>query len=757
MSNIVLGGNVSFPSQITIGNTAANSVINATSFTGTSNNTLYVANVASNTLVNMVFAMSGNTAGLTTHAELSANLANYTNTAGLSLYTGTLTCGFLNVAGTGSNTYLTLTSNSGQIGINFYDSATSSNYWQIGKGVDNSFFLWDSIGVTQRITAYANGSMFFNVSSIFQAPMIVNGGVLANTAGTSITPFQVNDWDLNGDALQQILFRTANGAGWDTAAWRLQRKVDATFMGYVEFNNQGSKPLAFGLANTEFAHFDQNGSFITNGNTVVTGTLVASGLSSLNGGVWVGPASGKASLSLNSAGDQSIIHLYDSGNEKWQIGNNPGSDQFFILNNAHSFNALTIDNATNNIALGGSISATGNSSFSNVSISGSLSVSGAITGLSYPVANSTTQGVVQIGANITVTSGTISLTSGNITSALGYTPAYKPTSVSFSSAGSLTAAQSGSLVELSGGTTYTVNLPSPAAGLQYFIYNASSTVAYTLSTPSGSLNGPNGSGSATQSLTSLWGYGVWCDGTNWIVEAVPNYTAANAAALNASNITSGTIGASYLPAATAAAFGAVKVGSNITVSSGTISIASGNVTSALGYTPFSNAGGTISGSLTTTGDINSGGRVYGGTGYQCRTGAGGGFGGNEFNIYWNGSYAYLYIDSSNIGTFSYVSDPRLKKNFEPATSGLDIIKSLEPVTFNWRDIGIWKDDGLRHYGFNAKQVHSVFPTAVHGEPDAVDENGEIVPQNLDPIALIAALTSTVKELVARIEILEAQK
>lgn len=53
----------------------------------------------------------------------------------------------------------------------------------------------------------------------------------------------------------------------------------------------------------------------------------------------------------------------------------------------------------------------------------------------------------------------------------------------------------------------------------------------------------------------------------------------------ASEITSGTLAAARLPAATTSAFGAVKVGSNITVSSGTISLTKSNVTSALGYTP----------------------------------------------------------------------------------------------------------------------------------------------------------------------------
>ena len=54
---------------------------------------------------------------------------------------------------------------------------------------------------------------------------------------------------------------------------------------------------------------------------------------------------------------------------------------------------------------------------------------------------------------------------------------------------------------------------------------------------------------------------------------------------SASDITSGTLGAARLPAATSSALGGVKVGNNITNSSGTISLTKSNVTTALGYTP----------------------------------------------------------------------------------------------------------------------------------------------------------------------------
>jgi hypothetical protein len=65
-------------------------------------------------------------------------------------------------------------------------------------------------------------------------------------------------------------------------------------------------------------------------------------------------------------------------------------------------------------------------------------------------------------------------------------------------------------------------------------------------------------------------------------------SAKNAGTLNANQIymTPASSGSTYtLPAATGSTLGGVKIGSNITVNNGTISISKSNVTNALGYTP----------------------------------------------------------------------------------------------------------------------------------------------------------------------------
>lgn len=72
----------------------------------------------------------------------------------------------------------------------------------------------------------------------------------------------------------------------------------------------------------------------------------------------------------------------------------------------------------------------------------------------YKAATSTTLGLVKVGSNITNTSGTISLTKVNVTSALGYTPPTKDTTYVNMVAATSNAAGKAGLV------------PAPAAGAQ---------------------------------------------------------------------------------------------------------------------------------------------------------------------------------------------------------------------------------------------------------------------------------------------------
>ena len=66
----------------------------------------------------------------------------------------------------------------------------------------------------------------------------INRGALGTASGNSLTFISPNGTTSNGDSLNLTLNRTSAGTTWTTAAWKFQRLVDATTMGYIQFGEQ---------------------------------------------------------------------------------------------------------------------------------------------------------------------------------------------------------------------------------------------------------------------------------------------------------------------------------------------------------------------------------------------------------------------------------------------------------------------------------------------------------------------------------------
>jgi trimeric autotransporter adhesin len=83
---------------------------------------------------------------------------------------------------------------------------------------------------------------------------------------------------------------------------------------------------------------------------------------------------------------------------------------------------------------------------------------------------------------------------------------------------------------------------------------------------------------------------------------------------------------------------------------------------------------------------------------------------NFFNLYWTGSCAQFWVDTSNQGCVTFSSDRRLKKNFHNLgdNEGLSAIMRLNPVSFNWK----YDEDQSVQYGFVAQDVQKVLPHLV---------------------------------------------
>lgn len=118
-------------------------------------------------------------------------------------------------------------------------------------------------------------------------------------------------------------------------------------------------------------------------------------------------------------------------------------------------------------------------------------------------------------------------------------------------------------------------------------------------------------------------------------------------------------------------------------------------------------------------------------------------GGHTAIAFLNGGTQVGRIDTTSTAT-SYVtsSDYRLKENIAPMTGALSRVAALKPVTY------AWKSNGKADEGFIAHELAEVCPSAVVGEKDAVDADGNPVYQGIDTSFLVATLTAAIQELKA---------
>jgi len=150
------------------------------------------------------------------------------------------------------------------------------------------------------------------------------------------------------------------------------------------------------------------------------------------------------------------------------------------------------------------------------------------------------------------------------------------------------------------------------------------------------------------------------------------------------------------------------------------------------------------------------GRFSASYGYQCKQGISGGFGGNSFNFDYSAGNVQCWIDNSFMGNIAFSSDYRLKDNVEDLSGTWDLVKRLRPIAFTWGAHELIKGSKIEarpdepQWGFLAHELQeTLIKSAATGEKDA-----ENLIQSPNPWTIIAALTKTLQEAMARIEALE---
>lgn len=125
-------------------------------------------------------------------------------------------------------------------------------------------------------------------------------------------------------------------------------------------------------------------------------------------------------------------------------------------------------------------------------------------------------------------------------------------------------------------------------------------------------------------------------------------------------------------------------------------------------------------------------------------GTGGGSDGITTLGWSNRRFKDLYLSGGVITS----SDYRLKEDIQPMQSYADTVKQMNLVNF------AWKESGKREDGFIAHELQALVPSAVRGDKDAINEDGEAQHQGVDPLKIIPVLAKALQEALERIEILE---
>ncbi len=119
----------------------------------------------------------------------------------------------------------------------------------LGGGTVDEFGRFDELG------RFGVGSS--NPDHLLHVGNVLNS--LGTTAGDSLSNFRIQSDTSHNDSLLFTTQRLADGTGWTTAAQRIQRNVDTTLMGYMEFGHNIDALITFGKGSTERVRIDGAG------------------------------------------------------------------------------------------------------------------------------------------------------------------------------------------------------------------------------------------------------------------------------------------------------------------------------------------------------------------------------------------------------------------------------------------------------------------------------------------------------------------
>jgi len=105
-----------------------------------------------------------------------------------------------------------------------------------------------STGTYDRQLLYLNGnSGNVGIGVTPSAKLHVNGGNLGNSSGNYLGSQIIESFVGNGEYVELGSLRTSAGSDWTTSGFRIQERIDSSYMGYIQFNgNSNNGGISFG-------------------------------------------------------------------------------------------------------------------------------------------------------------------------------------------------------------------------------------------------------------------------------------------------------------------------------------------------------------------------------------------------------------------------------------------------------------------------------------------------------------------------------
>ncbi len=282
---------------------------------------------------------TGVAAGALNIGQISKNNANFTHGI-TNLYTNGLPR--VTVISNG-NVGVGTASPAGRLDVKGAGNTSATYGFGVRNSSDNYIFTARNDGKVTVSTLVSN------------LPFEVNTGALGGSAGDVVETATFTGSNGNVNFLDIRQMRTSAGSSWNSAGTRIQQRIDATWMGYMQFNGDGNDyGISFGTGGTATAPGNVSERMrIASDGKVGIGTVSPSKTLDVNGDVRIrggSPLAGKVLVSTNANGEATWL---DASNIGVKYGENVTTGNWYRIASNDGTRANAEFTLRDNISSGG--------------------------------------------------------------------------------------------------------------------------------------------------------------------------------------------------------------------------------------------------------------------------------------------------------------------------------------------------------------------------------------------------------------------